>query len=237
MVASLRTVAKVGGLSIGVMAAQAAVAVLRPVPDQREFDASGIVGSGDPMRTWTVLGDSTTTGTGLVGVDDIWVRQLARRVGGTVQIRSVGQGGARARDVVAHQLVAACTEPSDVAFLSIGANDVLKGESIARFRSALDTAVYRLCEVHRVVVVSGVGDLGTIPRLHHPLRAAVAHRGRRFDRVSAEVADRHGAAKLVRPSPLTRSMYGLDLFHPNVRGHTIWADAAQATLAAFFPVG
>ncbi|MFP3915700.1 MAG: GDSL-type esterase/lipase family protein, partial [Actinomycetota bacterium] len=79
------------------------------------------------------------------------------------------------------------------------------------------------------VVMSGVGDLGAIPRLAPPLRQMATRRGRRGDQVHARVAERHGAVKAdqwrwaageFRTRP---DVWSPDRFHPNAAGHGIWA--------------
>lgn len=226
----IRLTAGVGFTLVG----QILYAVLRPVPYQPEFDASGLVGSGEATQRWLVLGDSTTTAPGVGGPDDIWVRQLAARFDFPVEIVSLAVGGSRARDVVREQLDRAVATRADIAFVSVGANDVLKGVSLADFTAHLDEIVRRLTEVHDMVVVSGVGDLATIPRLRRPLSDAVRRRGRVFDRVSAAIAERYGAAKVDNWATAARfrepGMFSPDLFHPTPAGHTIWADAVEAVI-------
>lgn len=229
---------KTVAMGAAAVAVQVLAAVARPVPHQEEFDASGLVGSGQERWRWVVVGDSTTTGPGVSSADEIWVRQLAGRfcVGRCIEVASYAMGGSRAKDVVAHQLEAATAEPADIAFVSVGANDVLKGVSAADYAHHLEVIVSRLAAVHRLVVLSGVGDLATIPRLQRPLSDLVARRGRRFDAISGQVARRHGALKvdqwtLTAPGfRATPGVFSADLLHPTPIGHTIWADAAEATI-------
>ncbi len=221
--------------------AQVVAAVARPVPHQEEYDASGLVGSGTERWRWVVVGDSTTTGPGVTSPQDIWVRQLADRFCSDrcIEVASFAVGGSRARDVVAHQLEAATAEPADIAFVSVGANDVLKGVSMADYAHHLEVIVARLTEIHRLVVLSGVGDLSTIPRLQRPLSDMVARRGRRFDAISGQVARRHGAIKVDQwalTAPRFRDTPGVfsaDMFHPTPVGHMIWADAVETTITPF----
>jgi lysophospholipase L1-like esterase len=224
--------------SVGLLVVQAAVAVLRPVPRQEEFDATAVVGGTSPEWRWVVVGDSTTTGPGVSGPHEIWVRQLAERFCDTrcIDVSSFAMGGSRARDVVRLQLEAATAVPADIAFVSVGANDVLKGVSLADFSRNLEEIVAALTAVHGLVVVSGVGDLASIPRLQPPLRDMVRARGRRFDEAAAAIANRHGAVKVDQwalTAPLfatTPNVFSADLFHPTSVGHRIWADAVEATI-------
>ncbi len=225
-------------LGVAVVAVQIVAAVARPVPRQEEFDASAVLGSGEERWLWVVVGDSTTTGPGLNAAHHIWVRQLADRFGSDrcVEVASYAIGGSRARDVVVHQLEAATAAPADIAFVSVGANDVLKGVSAADYAHHLDIIVSRLVAVHRLVVLSGVGDLSAIPRLKRPLSDMVARRGKRFDAITDDVARRHGAIKVDQATlttprfRATPGVFSADLLHPTSLGHTIWADAVEATV-------
>lgn len=233
-----RWVLRILGSGAVVVAGQALAALLWPVPRFEEFDASGRVGSAERHWRWVVVGDSTTTGPGVSGPDDIWVRQLAERFcqDRSVDIISLAVGGARSRDVLRDQLDRAVSVPADIAFVSVGANDVLKGVPAREFAHNLDVIVRRLAEAHSLVVVSGVGDLGTIPRLYSPFRDIVRRRGRRFDLVATSVANRHGVAKVDQwtltapPFRSTPGVFSADLFHPTAIGHRIWADAVEATI-------
>ena len=93
-----------------------------------------------------------------------------------------------------------------------------------------------MTQVSKRVVVAGVGDLGTVPRLLPPLRQLASRRGRRGDAVQARVAERYGAIKAdlwgaaadaFRSDP---SIFSPDLFHPAAPGHRVWADAAWEAL-------
>ena len=87
------------------------------------------------------------------------------------------------------------------------------------------------------VVLTGIGDLGNIPRLAHPLKALASRRSAVFDRAHARVAARHDhvvkvpIAELTDARFRTAGMFSPDLFHPNRAGHAAWADAAEPFIA------
>jgi len=222
-----------------VLAAEVGAAVLRPVPHQPEFDPSGTVGTGEIRHRWLVLGDSSITAPGVPGPGDIWVRRVAaaRSDPGAIEITSLAVGGVRARHVRDDQLPRIPASVTyDVVFVSVGANDVLKGEPIWRHRRALEDIVSRLTERHGLIVLSGVGDLATIPRFTWPLDRIVGARARRFDAEAAAIAERWGATKVdhwASTAPAFRSdpaVFSADLLHPNARGHEIWANAVDDLL-------
>ena len=222
------------------MAVEAAYAVLRRVPFQEEFDASGSVGPGDgnPLLM-VVVGDSSCTGPGVREPSEIWCRLVASRIaerGHRVTIKSFAVGGATSSSALQTQVPEAEALDADLTFVAVGTNDVIHQVSLSLLEKNLDETVKRLSRVSNRVVVAGIGDLGTIPRLLPPLRQLASRRGRRADAVQALVADRHGAikadlwgaaAEAFRTDP---SIFSADLFHPAAPGHLVWADAAWEAL-------
>lgn len=214
--------------------AELAYAYLWPAPRQPEFDASIYVSGGEGRLLRAVaLGDSTLTAPGLTRADDIWirsvVRDLATSTGRPVELRSFGVGGSTSADVLANQLPAALAFQPEVAFLSVGANDLIRGMPVARLARNLDQIVGGLRRQGAEVVMSGVGDLGSIPRLAPPLRQMASRLGRRGDRIHAAVADRYGAIKADQwrwaalEFRTRKDVWSSDRFHPNAAGHDIWA--------------
>lgn len=229
--AVLRRVALVGATVFG---AELVCAYMWPASRQSHFDASLVVGTRerDTLRV-VALGDSTLTAPGLHQVDDVWIRRvmedLAAATGRSVSLVSLGAGGATTRDVLRDQLPAALAEAPHLALVSVGANDLIRGVSLRRMERHLDSVVGRLCESGARVVLSGVGDLGSIPRLAPPLRQMASRLGRRGDQVHAIVAERHGATKAdqwrwaAQEFRIRKDVWSTDRFHPNAAGHAIWA--------------
>lgn len=231
VLAVLRRVAMAGVVAFG---AELAYAYLWPAPRQVEFDASCRVGSGQgtPLRA-VALGDSTLTAPGLDQADDIWiravVRSLAASTGRPVELCSFGVGGSTSADVLSGQLSAALALDPHLAFVSVGANDLIRGVPARRLARNLDEIVARLRENGAQVVMSGVGDLGSIPRLAPPLRQMASRLGRRGDRIHAVVAERHRAIKAdqwrwaAQQFRTRKDVWSADRFHPSAAGHEIWA--------------
>lgn len=214
-------------------------AVLHPAPRFQDLDASGTEGPADgtPLHV-VVVGDSTTTGPGLERPDDIWVRQFARKLEGyRVKVTSFAVSGARVADVRRDQLEPALASAGDITFVAVGANDAMHGTPLHRVERGLDDVVGALVQVSPMVVVCGVGDLGTVPRFLPPLDLVMRARGRAVDAVCARVADRHRALKVDMWGLTTHAfrtdpeMFSADLFHPSAKGHAVWAEAAYVTVA------
>lgn len=222
--------------------AEVAYAYLWPAPAQPEFDPSVVLGPPDgvPLRV-AALGDSTLTGPGVRSPDEIWARvalaRLAEVTGRRVELRSVGVGGATSADVVHSQLEDAVRFSPRLALVSVGANDVIRGIPLKRLERNLDRIVEGLQAAGATVILSGVGDLGTIPRLAPPLRHMASRLGRRADHVHARVAERHGALKAeqwgwaAHQFRTRRDVWSPDRFHPNPAGHQIWAETCWDVLA------
>jgi lysophospholipase L1-like esterase len=226
--------------ALGTVVAQFWYVAHRPLPSFTDLDPDGFFGpDGAPEVRVVLLGDSTVTGPGLERRDDLWSHQVARRIAGDVRIRlrSVAAGGSRVRDVLVAQLPEAQELRPDVAVVSVGANDAMHGTRLRRFEADLDALVDAFGEAGTEVVLAGVGNLGNIPRLVHPLKALASRRSHRFDRAHARVAARHDHVAKVPIAELTDAQFQTsdvfcpDLFHPNRVGHTVWADAAEPYVA------
>jgi lysophospholipase L1-like esterase len=238
--------AGVAGLPVAAMAAVGTVAAQlwyvghRRLPSFRDLEPDGVFGpdSGPEMRL-VLLGDSTVTGPGLDSCDDLWARQVARRLarGRRVRLISLAVGGSKARDVLDGQLPEALSLRPDVAVVSVGANDAMHGTRVRRFEAELDAVVEAFGDAGVGVVLAGVSDLGNIPRLAFPLKALASQRSRAVDRAHARVAARYDhvvkvpIAELTDEAFLSCDVFCPDMFHPNAAGHTVWADAAYPFVA------
>jgi len=223
-----------------ILGAEAVYAVLRPYPRMAEFDPSGVFGdpASPPLRV-AVLGDSSVTAPGVDGPNEIWVSLVSSRIAEThhVTLRSVAVSGSRAEDLLREQLQPTLEFAPDLVIVSVGANDVIKGVGLKIFERNLDRLVAALTGTGALVVLSGVGDIGTIPRLKPPLRNMMTRRSARFDRVHHLVAARHGAHVVEhREDDPTiwysdRALWSPDLFHVSAAGHRRWADSTWDVVA------
>jgi lysophospholipase L1-like esterase len=220
-----------------------------PLPRYGDLDASGRYGdaSASPV-TIAVLGDSSMTGPGLEHGAQIWMAELATRLPWHVTLRSHAKGGSRIRDVLDHQLDAAIESPPDAFVVSVGANDAIHGTPTRTYARQLSAVLDRLSSVAPVVSL-GIGDLSVIPRLPRTLRPVVAHRSTVIDRAHTLVAADREQVVRVPVGKLSDAhfrrhgieLFAGDLFHPNRRGHLLWAElflpyVQRAVLGAVTPV-
>ncbi len=220
--------------------AEAVYALLRPVPRLDEFDPSGEFGNPtNPTLRIAVVGDSSVTAPGVAHPDETWVRIAMRRLadhGHHVVLQSFAVGGSKATDVLNVQLPAALEAQPDIAIVSVGGNDALRGVPLRAFERDLEATVAGLRAAGIEVVLSGVGDLGTIPRLKEPLRSMMTRRSAAYHRAHHRVAERHRAVVSDHREDdremwiRDRSLWSEDLFHVSPRGHARWAEAAWRAL-------
>ncbi len=232
----LRRLAILGGI---VIALEIVYALLRPSPEMEEFDPSGTFGDPTlPTLRVAVIGDSSVTAPGVAGPEEIWVSRVCTRLAETrhVVLASFAVGGSRASDVIADQLDPAMAFQPDLVLVSVGANDAIRGVPLRRFAEELDFLIGALATTGALIVQSGVGVLGTIPRLYPPLSTLMTARSARFDRIHREVASHHGSVVIEQRSDhpelwnRDRSLWAADYFHVSAAGHARWADTTWRAL-------
>lgn len=235
----LRTVLQGALVGLVVVVAQATYAAFRNLPSFDGRDPTDSFGdeSLPPLRV-LVVGDSTATAPGLDDADACWPRLVAQHLTDRYRVDLVclAEGGARSQDVMERQLPAALGSEWDITIVSVGSNDVLHLVPVWRFARRLDSIVERLGARSRAVVLFGVGDLGSIPRLPFPVDRIAWVAGHMADWVHRWVAQRHDTAKVDQWGLTTAAfnsglhMFSPDLFHPSPEGHRVWADALIPTV-------
>ena len=222
-----------------VLGLEAAYAVLRPTPELPDFDPSAEFGSpGNPMLRVAVLGDSSVTAPGVAGPEEIWITLICERLAAThhVILQSFAVGGSMAHNVMEDQMEDAILFGPDLVFISVGANDVIKGVPRRKFEEHLDRLIGEISETGAKVIQSGVGELGSIPRLYPPLSNLMSRRARRFDDVHWKVAKEHQTNVVHQRSDDIkiwyddRDLWAADLFHVSAAGHARWAETVWGTV-------
>jgi len=203
-----------------------------PLP--ADIDACVDCVDGEPPLRTVWLGDSTAAGVGAASADGVVGRQVARRLGRAVEVRVLATSGGRVADVVADQLPRVPAD-AQVVFISVGANDATHLTGLDTFSSSYQELLAGV-PASACVVVLGVPDLGSAPRLAQPLRALAGWRGRSIDRRVRQLAQRSGAtyvdiAGATGPAfRRNRSLFSADGYHPDDTGYGLWAGAVTSAL-------
>ena len=238
------TLALLGTGTLLGLAGEVLYAGFRNLPTFEGANPSGTFGDpGLPPLRIAVVGDSSCTGPGLNNPDHIWVRRIGAHFGHRFHttVDSVAVGGSRAHDVLRDQVPMIIPTKPDVALVAVGSNDMLYGVPLKTFERNLEAIVAELLNCTPTVLLSGVGDLGTIPRLPFALTHIMRWRSKQADEVHASVATRHAGA--VRVPMRERcgaafedpGIYSPDLLHVTAEGHRLWAEAAIPSIEAAIP--
>lgn len=177
--------------------------------------------------TYVALGDSAGVG---VGVDDpaqgyvgMIAQRLAETTGETVRVVNLSVSGAKAKDVLDRQIPELAEMPApDFVTCVIGGNDVA-WTGVFRaddFKHDMEMIAARL--PHGAV-------MGSVPNfMHWPYE----NRARKANRAIQQAASQYGHVVADIHSPTTRlsfrgymETFAGDWFHPNEKGHALWADA------------
>lgn len=194
------------------------------------------VGREDEPRLRIVwLGDSTAAGVGVTDADDTLPRLVAAGLDRPVQLTVLARSGARLGDVIDGQLAALAALRPEIVLVSVGANDATHLTSPRSYHR--DWKRLRVPEGARLVVL-GIPDMGSPPRLAQPLRALAGWRGRRLDRRGAQVVAREGRAVYVDIAAATGPAFRADpdryfagdRYHPSAAGYRLWAAAVLEAL-------
>ena len=201
---------------------------------------SGQVGRGGDVLRVVVVGDSVAAGVGVSEHRDSMAGRLAehihRRSGRPVAWDVLARSGADAEGVAA--LVAGSTvlARADAVAVSVGVNDVKNLRSDAAWRTGLRDL---LAEIVRAapaapVFLLGLPPIDRFPALPRPLADLLGARGRRMDRIGAQVAAGFdGVTRLEFTGDevaAAREPFASDGFHPGAALHDVLAREITAQL-------
>jgi lysophospholipase L1-like esterase len=186
----------------------------------------------DPLRL-LVLGDSTAAGVGATTQADALpghlARQFSERLGRGTVWAALGRNGATAHDVITDHLGEATSQPFDVVFLTIGANDALG----MRSRSAFSRDVRQIVDALHAVNADALILVSLMPRfdrfesLRNPVKWNLALHAASLDAgARASVAGLDRVFAIPKPPPYTPTFWATDGFHPGPDGYREWAEFA-----------
>ena len=219
-------------MAVAVLVVEAGLARRGEMLAGRALELDGLVDGGPGSVLDVVwLGDSTAAGVGASTSATALPTQVAAGLGRPVDVTVLARSGATVGDVVDRQLPALAGLQPDIAFVSVGANDVTHLTSRSDFERRYRRLLAALPDSSEVVLL-GVPDMGAIPRLAQPLRAVAGFRGRQLDDVVREVAGETGSAYVDiagETGPALRRdpgrFFAADRYHPSGAGYELWAEA------------
>jgi lysophospholipase L1-like esterase len=188
-----------------------------------------------PRVVW--LGDSTAVGEGASSAAGAVPSQVQDGLGlPDAALTVLAVSGARAGDVLAHQVPLVAGARPDLVLISVGANDTIHFTGAGDFRHRYEELV-RALPAGVPVVLLGVPDMGAIARFAQPLRALAGRRGRHLDAEVRRAAAATGAVYADIAGPTGPSFrrdpgryFAADDFHPSDAGYGLWADAVLKVL-------
>lgn len=202
------------------------------------------IGAEDTVVDVVWLGDSTSTGVGTTRVEDSMAYRVVSDRNASARLTILGVSGAQVHEVVDEQLdlldarVRSGDVP-DVVYVSIGANDVTALTRRSTFRGRYRTLVEELVALvpSAELVLVGIPDMGTAPRLPVPLRQIAGRRAAQLDDIIQDLAkdtEAHHVDLAERTSGTFSSdpdrYFSRDAFHPSADGHQVWAEAVVASI-------
>lgn len=162
-----------------------------------------------------------------------WPAHLAALLG--VDLLNLGRNGARARDVLAHQVPAALAARPDLATLLVGGNDVLRGDyDPTEVRLALAGAVSQLLDGGMHVVLVTPPGIGAGQPAPAAVRRVLARRMSQVRSAVTEVGEELAHERLITvdadPVREHSGVFHIDRIHPSPLGHRVLAEYVGACL-------
>lgn len=197
-----------------------------------------------PVR-YVALGDSLTAGVGVSESGNAYPYLVGAQIGSVqkenVEILNTGVPGARALDVLQHQLSLPLLTDFHPQFITllIGVNDVHNFTSLAKFQTQLEAISTQLATrfPSSTVLFIAAPYIGAPTQTLPPYNWLVAWRTRSLNGITQLVARRHGFrySDLYTPTyavaTTDHNYYSADLFHPNDSGYALWSKIIYADLS------
>lgn len=226
------------GVVVLVVAELLRAAYRRDLPWFDGADPSGTIGGPElPPYRVVVLGDSTVTGPGVRDPADTWVGIVARElaISHRVALTSFAVGGATSVDVLRHQAPSAAALRPDLVLLSVGGDDVIRRIPPRVSERNVGRTLDVLAGGGARIVVLGLPDLGTIPRLAWPADRVLTWASRRSAAaVRRAVSSREGVLVDIwdRSTVLAvhPQFFAPDAFHPAEKAHRLLASSVLRAL-------
>jgi lysophospholipase L1-like esterase len=175
------------------------------------------------------LGDSIIAGIGVQSQREGLLGQVSERVaertGRPVEWEAIGFSGATSQVVLDRLLPEAARAEPELAVLSVGVNDAVRGTRPRDFKDRLAAIVDGLTATRRQpsVVFGGIPPLARFPALPWPLSRVLGGRAARLQQAAIDLTGYRGLKVVVFPSRLARAGFSSDGFHPGPAGCADWS--------------
>lgn len=183
------------------------------------------------------LGDSITLGVGdgVRRASDVGWAALTARALGARHFVNLAANGVRARDLAQIQVAVALASRPDVVLLTVGGNDVMRGDFCPEeLERELGTALGLLARPDRRIITVSLDRIGLFDLAPVAVARAMARRIGLANAAIARAMAPHGVEVIDGASLLAshgRHAWHIDRIHPSPLGHRALAAAAVEALA------
>ncbi len=175
-----------------------------------------------------VLGDSTAVGIGADRPEDSVIGLIAKGLPGS-SVENYAQSGARIDDP-SQQLSKALRDRYDLAFVQVGANDLIRFRSATNAAESLLPILIRLKDRAQRVILVMAGNVGGAPFFPWVLRPIYHRRSLAYHAALEDIAQRSGVIYVKLYLPPEKDPFSLqpeqflasDRLHPSSAGYALW---------------
>lgn len=216
--------------------------VRRRIPRLPEADGrrSGVAGKG-PRLKLLIAGDSAAAGVGVSTQKDALAGHLVAHLGCNYRVhwKIIARTGHTAGDVFEH-LQSVASGSFDVAFLSVGVNDVTHRTDSSSWIKHQQQIIALLKTKFSVrhVLYSSLPPMHRFQVLPQPLRWYVGLRARELNRMLVRVTQVDDRCEVVKIRiPTLAPYFAADGFHPSAPAYSLWGRQAAAAIERRLALG
>ncbi len=188
------------------------------------------------------LGDSIIAGIGASDQEQSLTAQFARALAVSthqpVSWKATGCSGDNSFDLLVRLESLKSEPPPDIVLISIGVNDVTALHSSRNWRANISSLCNQLGALwpEALIIFCGLPPMGKFPLPPQPLRFCMGLRAAYFDRIAAELIDRHTGMMHI-PTLIDPDEHDFcpDGFHPSDSAYTGWGEEMAQRITRDYP--
>lgn len=190
-----------------------------------------------PELTYVAIGDSLTSGVGVVSYMESYPYLLAEMIAGDtlqVSLEPFAVPGVRSSYVLNNFMHQVIEHKPDVVTLFIGTNDIHGNVSLKKFEEHYAEILAQLTqETEAEVYAINLPYIGTADLISFPYRYYFNWKTEQYNAIIKKLAFKYNVTYIDlysahEPYALQNSHYSADSFHPNVVGYTLWSQVIYA---------